>query len=60
MYWNEAPCTYAADVQLNLHVGTPTTGVEALPNAATYLWHFAPFHASEILSSSNWNKSCEV
>jgi hypothetical protein len=33
MGWNEAPDTYAADVQLSLHVGPPSTGVEALPKA---------------------------
>jgi hypothetical protein len=29
--WSEASGTYVADMQLSLHVGSPTTGAEAHP-----------------------------
>ena len=34
----KVPGTYVADVQLRLHVGLPTTGVEAAPTVLDYLW----------------------
>ena len=38
MSWSEAPCTYVADVQLGLHVGPPTTGVEPHSYSTAWLW----------------------
>ena len=36
--WTKVPGTYVADMQLRLHVGLPTTGVEAAPTVLDYLW----------------------
>ena len=40
--WTKVPGTYVADMQLRLHVGLPTTGVEAVPKALDYLWKLFP------------------
>ena len=38
MGWSEAPCIYVADVQLGLHVGSPTIGVGPYPDSIAWLW----------------------
>lgn len=40
------PSTYAANVQLNLHVGLPIRGAEPLPKAVAWLWYQLPNRAA--------------
>ena len=36
------PNTYAADIQLGLHAGPPTTGAGAVPDSVACLWILFP------------------
>jgi hypothetical protein len=39
---DQVPSIYVADMQLSLHVHSPTTEVGSVPKAVAYLWNLFP------------------